>query len=323
MLLRSLIASYLSVTVSLMTPIILTTPTVSIIANKSSPVEQSVQFGSPARDVAEGVPLAKPDLRPVPIPFSPVTAQSPKVSLSLPELSKKIGDYLQGQEGEYGLYYLDLSTDLYFGLNEQDAFTAASTAKVPVVLYLYTLIDAGKIKADEQMTYQSTDWDDGSGFIRYQKVGSRYTLADLAERALVDSDNVALKMLKRRLGERSIMAFCKKLGAQMVDSGAGETSPRSMGVYLRAVYDLAQRSPWGRTMLEQMIASTTKDRIPALLPDDIRVANKHGSLAGVINDVAIVLDERPYVLVILTRNVPYFEAPAVLAEVSKMIFEER
>lgn len=323
MLVRSLIVSYLSVTLSLMTPIILTTPTIPIIPKKPVQVELSLPPQPLRLPRATIDQTAKQSATPVPTPLSLATSRGVKGSRSLSELRDEIEAYLKRQEGEYGLYYLDLTSGVTFGVNEQDSFAAASTSKVPVVLYLYTLINEGKVKPTEQITYQSSDWCDGSGSIRYQSVGSRYTVVELAERALVDSDNVALVMLKRRLGDGSIMAFCKRLGAPMVDSGDGETSPRSMGVYLQALYQLAQRSQWGKLMFEQMISSDIKDRIPALLPADLPVANKHGNLQGVINDVAVVLDERPYALAILTRDVPYFDAPAVLARVSKMIYEGR
>jgi beta-lactamase class A len=145
----------------------------------------------------------------------------------------------------------------------------------------------------------------------------------LAARALTDSDNIALNMLVRRLGSQEILAFCKHLGAPVVSAGEGETSAQSMGVYLRELYRFAQQSKWGQLMVEQMTKSSVKDRIPALLPSTVKVANKHGNYHGVINDAAIVYDKRPYVLVILSRNVPYFDAPAVLAQVSKSIYDVR
>ena len=64
---------------------------------------------------------------------------------------------------------------------------------------------------------------------------------------------------------------------------------------LRFLFD----SPAGRPVLELMRRSLHATRLPAHLPDGLRIANKTGSLAGVVNDVGVIWDERVAVSVVV------------------------
>src|SRR5690554_2034840 len=45
-------------------------------------------------------------------------------------------EHIAALEGHYGVYFLDISSGLEFGVNEKDEFYAASTVKIPLALYL-------------------------------------------------------------------------------------------------------------------------------------------------------------------------------------------
>jgi beta-lactamase class A len=76
-------------------------------------------------------------------------------------------------------------------------------------------------------------------------------------------------------------------------------------------------------MLEIMGRQRWRTKIPAGLPDGVRVAHKTGRITGISHDAGVVLpsDAPPYALVILTRG---FEDPdqadGVAAEISRVIF---
>jgi beta-lactamase class A len=67
-----------------------------------------------------------------------------------------------------------------------------------------------------------------------------------------------------------------------------------------------------------------REKIPLLLPDDLKVAHKTGEITGVRHDCAIVLYEpSPYILCLLTEKLPDVTAgDRALAELSKAIFDE-
>src|SRR5207237_876955 len=66
------------------------------------------------------------------------------------------------------------------------------------------------------------------------------------------------------------------------------------------------------------------DEIPAGLPPGTHVAHKTGQITGHLHDAAIVYpsNRRPYVLVVLTRDIPDEKvAQSLIADISRLIYE--
>ncbi|MDX1720329.1 MAG: serine hydrolase, partial [Salegentibacter mishustinae] len=66
------------------------------------------------------------------------------------------------------------------------------------------------------------------------------------------------------------------------------------------------------------------DLIPALLPENLKIANKTGWITGVHHDSALIElpDGEKYVLVLLSKNMKDMEAGTkMLAKVSKLIYD--
>jgi beta-lactamase class A len=78
-------------------------------------------------------------------------------------------------------------------------------------------------------------------------------------------------------------------------------------------------------MINTLLDQKFNEVIPALLPTDIKVAHKTGSITGIQHDSGIVLlpNGRKYVLVLLSRFNPADEKKviAAMAEVSKLIYD--
>jgi len=65
-----------------------------------------------------------------------------------------------------------------------------------------------------------------------------------------------------------------------------------------------------------------KDRLPALLPQDLQVGHKVGNHVGVLNDAGIVfLAGRPYIMVMLSENVDETQALVLEQELSKAVYD--
>ena len=67
------------------------------------------------------------------------------------------------------------------------------------------------------------------------------------------------------------------------------------------------------------------DEIPAGVPAGSPVAHKTGSITAVLHDAAIVYPRGrpPYVLVVLTRNIPDEKvARALIADLSRIVYED-
>ncbi len=261
----------------------------------------------------------------VPVMYMPLKKPAP----NLPDygsLKKEISAYLVEQPGTYGLYFIDLNSSREFGYNALTPFHAASTFKLPLNLYLYREAAEGRLDLNDELLFAARHLEGGTGILKEQKPGSRYTLAQLSELSVIQSDNVATNMLLERLDRREIKNFMRSLGARVVDDNANITCPFDLGTYMYAMLDFSRSRTTDSTMLlNHLFNSRYKDRIPAPLPDGIRVANKIGTwpLEHTYNDAAYVVHpRRPYILVVTSKGTPgYGDTMTVIHHLSKMIYD--
>ena len=76
-------------------------------------------------------------------------------------------------------------------------------------------------------------------------------------------------------------------------------------------------------MLDILSRQEFNTAIPAGLPPGTRVAHKTGQITGVLHDAAIVYlpNTSPYVLVVLTRNIPNDRvARTLIADLSRLVY---
>jgi beta-lactamase class A len=254
---------------------------------------------------------------------SPNVSKQIKESGQLANLKIQIANYTNNYQGEYGVYYYDLTTGQEFGINDEDQFTSASCEKVPINLYLYQQIQSGAVNPETTLTYTQADYEDGTGSIQYQKVGTQYTIDELSKLSIVQSDNVATNMLIRFLGMPNIKNYMRQVGGQVVVDDQNVSSPSDMGLYMKLVYEFSENN---RTLGDELLNDLLNtelydDRLPALLPKSVKVAHKIGNEVGVINDVGIVFADKPYIVAVMSKGVNEKEAPAVIANISKMIYD--
>jgi beta-lactamase class A len=236
-------------------------------------------------------------------------------------LLNNIKSYLSAYEGTFGIYFLSLSNGQTMGLNAKRNFIAASTIKVPINLYLYNMYSQNKISLDETVTYLEEDYEDGTGSIQYENFGNDYSLRELSRRSIVESDNVAIKMLSRYLDYKYVVDYMDSLVKHATPRDRNATSPSDMAIYLKKLLDMTQTHPETHEVLDFLLHTEFNDRIPLYLPSDIPIAHKIGTQTRAIHDVGIVFAPKPYIICIFSENVDEDTAPEVVAQISKMVYD--
>ncbi len=246
-------------------------------------------------------------------------ANIPEELLSLRD---DINSYIGKFSGKYGVYFIDLSSGYQFGINEEDEFIAASTVKIPINLYLFNKINNGTVNPEELLTYTEADYEDGTGKILKEKMGTRYTIRQLSRLSIQSSDNIATNMLIRYLNRKNIKNFMRELGGKIVDDEKNISCPKDMAVYMREVYNFCRnKGTLGKELLDYFSNTEFNDRIPAMLPKDIRIAHKIGSNENVFHDVGIIYTNTPYILSIMSSDTIETEATKVIANISKIVYD--
>lgn len=249
-----------------------------------------------------------------------------------------------------GVAFHDLGRGERLDLNGDSVFHAASTMKVPVLIELYRRIDAGALRLDQGILLvnrfhsivdgspYSLNAGDDSDSSMYKREGERVTVHDLMEHMITRSSNLATNVLIELVGAQHANATAHALGARNIrvlrgvedlkafDAGMNNTTtPRDLAVLLEAIErgTAASRASCD-SMRAVLLRQEFNDEIPAGLPPGTKVAHKTGFITGVLHDAAIVypVDRPPYVLVVLTKNIPREAvARSMIADISGLVYE--
>lgn len=246
------------------------------------------------------------DARSHPLPPA-ARAPIPASQVDYEPLRQEILNYTETQEGAFAVYFKDLTSGQVMGIDEDALHPGASCIKVPVVLYLYQQVAAGKLHWTDRVAYQKAlDYETGAGALQYTaEDGNTFSLRCLATVAITISDNVSHNMLVRYLGYNNVMNFIKSNGgADTVEPyGSETTTARDLGVFMEAVDQFAKQNPaQGGRLIDDLANTIFHVGLPGKIPPDLIVAHKEGSITGVVNDMGIVFSRRPYILSVMSEG---------------------
>jgi len=208
----------------------------------------------------------------------------------------QIKTLVQDKQGTYGVYVYQFGDGGSYGFNHRKVFTAASLIKLPVMLAVYQESEKGNFNLTD---YQS----------ELEAMGKR-------------SDNDAFKRVVKVLGEAKIQETIDSLGMVKTSFENNDTSPADVGLFFQKLYqgDLISKKHQ-EEFLDFLTDTSNEDRIPAGIPEGIRVAHKVGTETSVFSDAGIVYAEKPLVLVIMSGGARESEASEALPEIARAVLE--
>ncbi len=238
-----------------------------------------------------------------------------------PPIAAQLQQLAEGNYGSYGIYLNVLETGEQAGYAENERFYAASCYKLFLVMYIYEGAARGEFDLDRAVTYQAGDMEGEEGVIQSAPLGTAFTTRELCMYAIVHSDNVAARMLKRVYGYRAFRDYAASIGCPVAGTyNINSTTAREMGILLMRVLQFAAVDPLGQEVIAYLEQSTMKSRIPAGLPAGVEVGNKTGDYQGYANDAAVVfLDGLTYVLCVLSKN---GAGDSVHSQASRLVYED-
>lgn len=257
--------------------------------------------------------------------FSLFTQTRGDQPLFVTKTKQDIQNIIAKANGNYSVYFSDLTDGSSFGINEHEIFTGASINKVQIVTTLYYLENKGKINLDEQITLQQEDIQDyGTGSLRYKKPGSVYSLKTLAKLALQQSDNTAAFIISNRIGVATIQQIIERLGLTQTDMANNKTSLSDMRILFQKIYQDKITTPAKtQELLGFMRDTDIEDRLPALLPKDAVVYHKTADAVGSVHDVGIIeYHGKRFFLGVFTSNVAGKEdtTRVIIAHIAQTVF---
>lgn len=286
-----------------------------------------------------GFQLAKIDPDSIGIEFKEAEYSFRKILASQPEmaldnkLQSRVGSYLKEKEGEYSVYVKDLKPEgkRNVCIRCEETFEAASLYKLFLMAASYQAVYEGKLTLDTQIQAKLShlkavygDVDFGYESFSDEEIIA-YTVGESLERIASISDNFAALMLAEKIGWGSIQDIADETGEGKTSiANPITTSSKDVGLLMEKLYNgeiVSLES--SEQILDLLSKSKLNNRIPAKLPEGIKISHKTGELPGVRNDAGIVfLEGNPYVIVLMTKNLKGEDQGVEnLAEISKIVYD--
>ena len=273
------------------------------------------------------------------------TVDSATRAANLNTLQQQVADYLNQQDGRFGVYYLNMNNGESLAYKETQPIVAASTIKIAYNTYLYEKVAKGEISLDEKMTYNSAaypngDYEGGTGSIQNSPNGTEFTIREVSNLCITISDNCATNMILRRLGGedavndnylkpisctvdyRGTSSYTDCTGAEK--SGKRRTSAIDLALYAEHLYrDYEENQTIFQPLIDDLCNTEYNWGVPAGVPTDVKVAHKVGFYPDyyTYNDIGIVFSSEDYVLCVMTECKDEGKAHQIIGEVSRMIYE--
>ena len=236
-----------------------------------------------------------------------------------------------GDVKEISLYFRDLNTECSFGVNENDIFFPASLMKVPLMMAYLKNAEKNPAILSKKFTY-TADIETKNPFANAfpakstLEIGKAYTVDDMINKMIVNSDNRSYIMLLGLIDQDSFEDVLFSTGAHFAyQNGAYFVTTRSYSRLYRSLYDATFLNP-----------EMSKRALSLLAISDFDMGIKSGTYSGTpvahkfginqtngetqLHDCGIVYTgEDPYILCVMTQSKIEAGARKALSKISASV----
>jgi len=264
--------------------------------------------------------------------------QNASESLSIRSLEKKLQNQADVSLAQYqienlGIYYRDLNNGPWIGVNETTTFVPASLVKIPLAIYLLKESQSQPALLDQLITIADVSEYQYQNFVPIHTVtaNTQYSVRDLLERMVIDSDNVAYEYLMQLVDWDKLKTVYAELGIDVTDfpeSVNEGVSPRDVAKFFRILYNASYLTRDQSEYLLALLSRTTfSTGLVAGLPPDTTIAHKFAERKFAdtgqrqLHDCGIVyLPGKPYILCVMTKGSDSIKLSQAVAHVSQNVF---
>ncbi|MCJ7805798.1 class A beta-lactamase-related serine hydrolase [Patescibacteria group bacterium] len=239
-----------------------------------------------------------------------------KIKLAFEEKISKLS-------GTYGFYVIDLSNGFGFGEREGEIFQSASFNKLQVLATIFKEVENGSLDLSTTHTLVNSDKQGGAGELSQKPEGTVITLEELARLMGNGSDNTALYIAQNEVGGvEKIERVTKEIGMENTSFSENQTTPKDVGIFFKKLWrDEIVSEKYKTEILDFLTNTVREDLIPQGVPKQVRVSHKYGMIDSVVNDAGIIFADKPYILVIMSKDADLGEAQTAISEISKVVYD--
>ncbi len=246
-----------------------------------------------------------------------------------------------GQVNRASVFFRDLNSRRFASVNADEIYIPGSLLKLPLAIAYFKLSEVEPLVLTQEFQYNPTtkDLNEIENWKPAEKlvIGKPYSVDALIAHTLIYSDNETAALLAQSIDQTFFRRVCAELGVPLPNEGGSEKNFISAKTYaslLRALYlssylniDNSQK------ILNLMSQASFSDGLKAGVPDNIQIAHKFGEreivdsqtgkeTSAQLHDCGIIYKpDHPYILCVMTEGKSSDALSAVIAEISKLIYE--
>jgi beta-lactamase class A len=244
-----------------------------------------------------------------------------------------------GNISKAGVYFVDLSNGKWADVDPTSQFYPSSLGKIPIMIAYYEMAENNPAVLNQTITYTGgPDLNDTQDIKPAAAIvpGQTYTVDQLIEYMIEDSDNNATQLLYSNVDQTALQNIYNDLGIPVIndvtEADADAVTPQQISLLFRVLYNSTYLSrDYSEKALELMSHSSFIQGIVAGVPSSTVVAHKLG-LVGItsggvtteheLHDCGIVYANDPYVLCVMTRGTaPLPTMESIIAQISSVAYQ--
>lgn len=236
------------------------------------------------------------------------------------------------------VYFRDLNSGSWTGVNEDDTYNPASMLKIAVLIATLRLAEKDPALLDDNITMSagSSNQDFGQFYPPKNPIlpGKVYTVRQLITAMIVESDNNADGLLIGLIGRPQFEKVLNDLQLPVNTSGTiNSMSPKLYSRLYRVLYNSTYLShELSEQTLELLIQKDFTKGLYAGLPANISVAQKFGErtitdsngtpIERELHDCGIVYyPKAPYFVCVMTRGQDFIKLQSIISDISKISWD--
>jgi len=241
--------------------------------------------------------------------------------VSLLPLRKQLNAIVSSTPG-LTIYFEYLNTGANINENPQPFFPG-SLMKIPVAMAVMKKIDVGAWSLDDQLVLTDADRNPHYGTLYQLPSGTTFTVAQLLQYMLVNSDDTARSMFIRNLGEQDIEDVLNYLGLQDVFNTKNQISAQRYSNFFKALYEASYDSASSSQYLLQLMSQPhDQEWLLSGVPPGVTFAHKIGVASSTYSDAGIFYPpSRPYLLTVAMHSESTTQVAAAMEQISSDIYQ--
>ena len=267
-----------------------------------------------------------------PIMFVETECESEELGIVKHDVSSMIDKYKStGIINSASVYLKDYSDNSWFGINENEEYKPGSLLKVPELITVLKMSESNPGFLNKKITYDQP-YNFGKMGLYLSKtlvLGHTYTVKELLYYMIAYSDNRATALLNANIDYKTFTKIFTDFGLKAPDWNAGDypISAKNYSLFMRCLYNACYLSKDNSELATQMLSQCDfKLGIQKGLPGDIKIAHKFGESGTkteqqLHESALIYLNNKTYLLTIMTRGANPLNLPIVIENISYTIYK--